>query len=100
MKLYKQLGGNEKYPKQIQIWRLGEQIPEWLSDSAKVKFIDGEGNKTLAINNLENGYEIIDSSGNFVLVKTKTNDSLVCFGENKIFSLTKKQFDLLYENNL
>ena len=44
---YKQRGKNNKYPAKIEVWRIGEKVPEWLSDRAKVKFIDGEGNVTL-----------------------------------------------------
>ena len=38
---YKQRGRNDKYPAKIEVWRIGEKVPEWLSDRAKVKFIDG-----------------------------------------------------------
>ena len=94
-----QRGENKNYPNQISTWRLGEKIPEWLSDQAKIKFIDGEGNLTLDwLETSTGGVEIQDSTGLNVLVRLKTKDSILCFSTdtNKIFSLTPIQYNLLY----
>lgn len=94
-----QRGENKKYPNQIITWKLGEKIPEWLSDRAKVKFIDGEGNITLDwLETSTGGFNIQDSSGLNTLVEMKTKDSILCYSEseNKLFSLTPVQFELLY----
>lgn len=94
-----QRGENKNYPYQIITWRLGEKVPEWLSDRAKVKFIDGEGNLTLDwLETSTGGLDIQDSSGLNILVKMKTKESILCFSkkENRIFSLTPIQYNLLY----
>ena len=96
-----QRGENKNYPYQITTWKIGEKIPEWLSDQAKVKFIDGEGNLTLDwLETSTGGLEIQDSSGLNVLTRLKTKDSILCYssGTNKIFSLTPVQFNLLYQS--
>ena len=96
--IYEQKGENDKYPKEIKIWKIGEKIPEWLSDSAKVLFIDGNGNITLdTIDNNTGGYEIKSSSGD-TLVSLKKKSDIVCFGNSKIFGLSEKQFNLIYNN--
>ena len=98
-----QKGKNNKYPKTIEIWGLGDKVPGWLSDQAQVKFIDGEGNITLGMNILSTGgREIIRADGKGILVKLETGDSKVCWGkENKqIFALKPKQLKLLYKNDI
>lgn len=96
---YKQRGENPAYPTRIEIWEKGEEIPDWLGDNAKITFIDGSGKKQLGITYYENGgYEIINSAGTNTLVKLGSPDDLVCYGDNRIFGLTKEQFRLLYEN--
>lgn len=97
MGYYKQRGLNKKYPKEIHTWKIGEKVPEWLSDRAKVKFIDGEGNVTLDRRDGGDGYEIISSDGIHPLVTVKERMGVVCFGDNKIFSLKERQLELLYE---
>lgn len=106
--IYKQSGENNKYPRKIKTWTFGEEIPEWISDFAKIGFIDGEGNLTLeVIETNEGGFEILRSDGQGILVKVKNKKDPVCIslGEEyntsetikTIFSLTKHQLDLLYE---
>lgn len=95
--MYKQTGQNDAYPDTVDIWCLGWEVPEWLSDRARVKFIDGEGNKTIEVIEEPNGgFSIIDSGGSDRLVTTKTKTSIICFGDSKIFALTGKQFEILY----
>lgn len=96
---FKQSGYNSKYPEIIETWRLGESIPDWLSDRAKVNFMDGDGNLTLDINETSSGgIEIINSGGTGTLVLLKSKKDYVCRGEgdSRIFSLTRTQLDLLY----
>lgn len=96
----KQRGYNDKYPETIEAWRLNEKIPEWLSDRAKITFIDGSGNVTLdKTDDPDGGYAIKDASGTRELVRTKSKDDYVCFGNNKVFSLSRKQLEILYESN-
>lgn len=95
-----QRGMNDRYPDEIETWKLGDKIPEWLSDKAQVVFIDGEGNLTLNIRDLNSGgKEIIGSDGKSILVKMETPKSLVCYSPRRpIFSLRQEQIDLLYES--
>ena len=95
-----QRGMNDRYPDEIETWKLGDKIPEWLSDKAQVIFIDGEGNLTLNIRDLNSGgKEIIGSDGKSILVKMETPKSLVCYSPRRtIFSLRQEQIDLLYES--
>jgi hypothetical protein len=98
MENYKQRGKNDLFPEQVNIWIRGNVVPEWLSDLAKVKFIDGEGNKYLEMSEFSNGgYDIKDSGGVGSLVKASSRDSIICIGGGKIFSLTPKQFSLIYK---
>jgi hypothetical protein len=95
---YKQRGENPRYPNEIEIWRLGLKVPEWLSDRAKVKFIDGDGNITLEKRSLSGGgYDILDSSGLGVLVHAETMGSYICFDGSHVFSLNEKQMWVLYK---
>ena len=96
---YIQKGDNPKYPKEIVTWRYGEKVPEWISDNAKITFIDGLGNVTLLKRDFTSGgYEIVGADGISILISTKTYNSYICYdGKSKIFSLTEKQFGLLYE---
>ena len=97
---YKQRGENSKYPEEISIWRKGDPVPSWLSDRAKVKFLDGDGNITLERRNLaDGGYELLDSSGLNVLVRTTGQGDYICYGENRIFVLTPRQFEILYKES-
>lgn len=99
-KLAVQGGENEKYPKEVDIWTLQDPVPEWLSDAAKVKFVDGDGNLTLDFVETSNGgIDIIDSSGNERLVNLVSKKSIVCHSTSSgsIFSLTPIQFNLLYK---
>jgi len=95
---YKQRGRNTKYPETIEIWKIGEKVPEWLSDRAKVKFIDGNGDITLDRRDRGDGsFEIIGASGIQTLVTVSERSGVVCFGEGRVFSLRKRQLEILYE---
>lgn len=94
---FKQRGYNPKFPEVIETWEKGDEIPDWLSNNSKITFIDGEGNKQLGITYYEDGgYEIANASGTNSLVRLSSIDDLVCYGDNRIFGLTKKQLNLLY----
>jgi hypothetical protein len=95
---YKQIGYNDRYPVIVSVWSLGDKIPEWLSDNAKIKFIDGEGLKTLDIRYKGDGYDIMNTDGINILCSAKTKDSKVCFGGGKFFSMTTEQFRYVYGN--
>ena len=97
-KIFKQRGYNSKYPDNIVTWRYGETVPEWLSDIAKVNAINDNTNKVNLFTRDTNtgGYEILDSSGTSVLVRTVKKSDFVCKSDKIIFSLTEEQFNLLY----
>lgn len=105
--IFTQTGYNSDYPKKIITWRFGEKVPEWISDNAKVIFIDGEGNITLDIvETSSGGIEILSSDGSKIFLKLKSKLDYVCkkvnsnkdidYSTKEIFSLTPKQFELLY----
>ena len=92
-----QRGMNNLYPEKIETWKVGEKVPEWLSDNAKVLSLDDEGNIRLDTNKLSTGgIAIKNSSGFGVLVELKTINSIVCYSPGKIFSLKPEQLELLY----
>ena len=97
-KIFRQYGRNDKYPKEIKVWRLSDEtLPEWLSDIAKLKF--GEGGKLLLDYRdlYSGGYSILDSSGKYTLISVQDKNDYVCFGNSKLFSITENQFKLLYK---
>ena len=103
-KRYKQRGYNKKYPLKIITWQLGEAVPEWLSNIAKVGAIDsGTGELKLEMRDTNTGgFELLDSSGSISLVKTKGKFDLICKDLDSlgnIFSLTPLQFNLIYEKD-
>jgi hypothetical protein len=97
-----QSGYNGKYPRVIETWTWGEDVPEWLSDIAKVGAIDGTTNKVfLECRDLNNGgYELLDSSGQSSLVKAASRKDYICRELNrkggKLFALTPSQLKLMY----
>ena len=92
----KQRGRNEKYPNEIKIWKLGDPVPSWLSDLAKVKKIKQYGSIVIDIIMIDRGgFEIKDPT-NQLIAKTTNNSDFICFGDKKIFVLTEKQLNLLY----
>lgn len=94
----KQLGRNDKYPKEIETWKLDQKpIPLWLTDRCKVLKLDDYGDPVLDIRESESGYELITSGNNQILVKVQNKDDIICFGDNRIFVLTEKQLNLLYD---
>lgn len=98
--IYRQRGENKNYPELVEIWSIGNSIPEWLSDNAKVSFIDGNGNITLdTLENNTGGYQIKSSAGSETLVNVKRKSDLVCYGDNRIFSLSPQQFNLIYKED-
>lgn len=93
-------GFNANYPKSVEIWEPTTPVPEWLSDQAKVNFLDGEGNITLEKSETSTGDIDILKPGGGVLVRIKGgNLGLVLYDPitKRIFSLTREQFELLYE---
>lgn len=96
-------GKNDKYPKKIEYWKYGLSVPEWLSDMAKIQGIDGDTGE--AILDLKfrgsGGFDILESSGQSILVRVQNRDDYVCFGklesgEDWLFPLRESQFEILY----
>lgn len=95
----RQLGRNSKYPMEIQVWQLSDKsIPTWLTDECKVTGIDDNGEPILEIrkHSTGSGYSLIRSDRNASLVDVNSDSDYVCFGDNKYFTLTEKQLNLLY----
>ena len=95
-----QKGRNNLYPQSIRIWKRGEKVPEWLSDRAFITSIDLKNGYNLKYRETTTGgYEILDSSGVNVLIRTIGREDYVCLGDNgRIFSLSPKQVKLLYKD--
>ena len=51
-KIFRQTGENEAYPKEIITWRKGDEVPEWLSDIARIKSYD-QGKKILDLRDMK-----------------------------------------------
>lgn len=94
-----QRGKNNKYPEQIEIWKLGNKVPEWLSDICKVDFVDGEGNLTLNLTETTTGgYELKTSDGKNTLIVVNNKKDYICYCPGtKIFVLSEAQLNLLYK---
>lgn len=95
-----QKGENPKYPKFIETWKVGQDVPEWLSDIAKITGMTGDSGKVSIELRETNtgGYEIIDSSGKYTLVKAKNRGDYICFVPGqKLFSLSELQVNLIYK---
>ena len=75
-KIYRQKGYNILWPWEIEVWKLGDPVPEWLGDRARVKWIDGEGNLTLDLDYTSSGGYNIKAAGigqdDIVKVKSKS----------------------------
>lgn len=95
---YKQVGWNDSFPEIVQTWCYGDPVPEWLSDRAKVKFIDASGNITLDYRETSaGGIEVIDTSGQGSLAILGSRSDILCYGGgSRIFPLRPVQFELLY----
>jgi len=100
---YKQRGNNDKYPLEVLTWKLGEDVPDWLSDLAKIGAMDANTNKVSleTRNTNQGGYELLDSSGQGILLKTKNKTDLICKDTKKsaggLFVLSLVQFNLIYD---
>jgi hypothetical protein len=94
----KQRGRNSNYPDEIQTWRKGERVPEWLSNVAAIVGIDDKKGSYIldTIPNSAGGFEIKESSGTNVLVRVAKVEDYVCYGDGKIFTLNPIQLNLLY----
>lgn len=77
-RIWKQRGYNCAWPYEIETWKWGEKIPEWLSDKAGIEFMDGEGNITLKTRNLsKGGVEILEAGSSQALVRLESKEDLV-----------------------
>jgi len=97
--MIEQKGYNSKFPKFLKdIWRIGDKVPEWLSDKAKVTFIDGLGNKTIERRDLTTGgYEIVSADGIGILCSVKSREDYVCLAsDGYIFPLGHEKMRILY----
>ena len=101
---YKQRGQNDTCPGEVTTWKYGDDVPEWLSDIAKVASIDNNTHRISLETRETNtgGFEILDSSGQHVLVRLDSKTDILCrdiSSEVKgitLFSMTPRQFDLIY----
>lgn len=100
MRTYKQRGRNNNFPGEILAWKIGDPVPEWLSDRASIAYIDDvTGNVGLNMTETSSGgYIIKDASGTADLVKLVSREDYVCKStdNDRIFSLSHLQLSLLY----
>ena len=100
---YTQAGRNDKYPDEILVWQVNDtdNIPEWIIDNCKIKKIIGVQIIIDTRNTSTGGLEFLASGSNNVLFSTKSKEDYACYDPKtkKIFALTKKQLELLYEKN-
>lgn len=102
---YTQRGENREYPMEIEAWRKSDNTnpPAWLSDKCKVLTIKSDGILELATRKYDDSsYEYISPELS-PIVKVRSEEDWICLGDiskyekNKMFSLTPRQFDLLYK---
>lgn len=98
----KQRGENIEFPSEIETWKWGEPVPEWLSDIAKVAAIDDKTSQVqleiLPTNT--GGFSLKDSGGRDTLITVPSKKDFVCKGsDGKVFVLTPLQLKLLYYGN-
>ena len=92
------------FPGRVTTWKYGDDVPEWLSDIAKVASIDNNTHRISLETRETNtgGFEILDSSGQHVLARLDSKTDILCrdiSSEVKgitLFSMTPRQFDLIY----
>lgn len=100
MNICKQRGRNDSFPDEILVWKIGDPVPEWLSDRASIAYIDDvTGNVGLNMTETSTGgYIIKDASGMADLVKLVSREDYVCKStdNDRIFSLSHIQLGLLY----
>lgn len=104
---YIQRGENPAFPETIKVWSKSSNTnpPSWLTDKCKVVEITDEGIYKLATRNYSNGsYDYMSPEMNVVVSGIESDDSYICIGDfdkyrkDIIFSLNKKQLNLLYKN--
>lgn len=99
---YKQRGQNSEYPNEIDTWKWGEDVPEWLSDISKIAAVDSVTSKVqleiLPTNT--GGFSLRDSSGRDTLITVNSKKDYICreadIKESKLFVLSPLQLKLLY----
>lgn len=97
MIVFTQSGRNELYPREIEVWKKGDLLPEWISDNCKILSVTEKGELIPDIRpNSRGGFDILDIN-NHAIVSTSSEDDYVCYGESKIFSLSELQINLLYK---
>jgi len=98
---YIQCGKNDKYPKEILVWRVNDDknIPDWIIDNCKIKNIIDNKFIIETRNTNTGGLDFIAAGSNAVLFSTKAKNDYACYDyeTKKIFSLTEIQLGLLYE---
>lgn len=98
--LLKQSGENKNYPEICDAWKMGEPIPEWLSDSARVKEIKEDGTVVLSTSTTSSGGVMIlgHQGPTDILVTLKSEESWIIHSKtHKLISLTDLQLRLLYD---
>lgn len=100
---YGQRGQNDKFPALITTWSLGEDVPEWLSDIAKISSIDNLTSKiSLEIRKTNTGgYELLDSSGQKTLIRFSCETDVLCKSldpRGQMFIMSPLQLNLVYKS--
>ena len=76
----KQIGRNSKYPEEILTWKKGDSIPYWLSDVCNIVKLGENGDPILDMRKSGEGYELITSGTNQILVKVKNEELELLYG--------------------
>ena len=96
---YIQRGENPDWPHIIYgQWKIGEKIPEWLSDRAHVTIVTGDGIKNIETRETSSGgIEIIDSGKIGILATLRKKDWLIIYDGKSVKSIGPEQFNILYK---
>ena len=95
----KQWGHNPNFPEIAETWKVGERVPEWLSDQAKVSGFDPTGGILLETHtdqstgkiHIKDTYRPID------LIVLDSKDHIVIYGKGyPLKALSPIQVDMIY----
>ena len=98
MRKLKQWGYNPDYPIEVEGWKIGEKVPDWLSDVAKVSGFDGKTGDILLDmwTDKQGKFHIKDTYRPIDLLVIPNTDSMVVYGDGKLIVLDPEEIDFLY----
>lgn len=97
---YKQTGKNVLYPKEIETWRLGEELPEWLLNICKVEYDkETDGFKPVIQPGVKGGYVLLESGNTAKVLVCATKDSDYIAKDTKsyrLYVISERGLELMY----